>query len=85
MLYVLTSSNFCTEGCYKLKILELIKRKNLVLGLIQENSIENSVQDWGRDGVVEINPHSIYRLCLPQTYFRLWVQFLSNSSCWETA
>jgi len=31
--------------CYKLKTLELIKRKNLVLGLIQENSTENSVQD----------------------------------------
>ena len=26
-------------------ILELIKERNLVLGLIQENSIENSVQD----------------------------------------
>jgi len=26
-------------------ILGLIKEKNLVLGLIQENSIENSVQD----------------------------------------
>ena len=37
----------CLEECrcYKLKILELIKRKNLVLGLTQENSIENSVQD----------------------------------------
>ena len=32
-------------GCYKLKNLELFKRKNLVLGLIQENLIENSVQD----------------------------------------
>ncbi len=31
--------------CYKLKTLELIKRKNLVLGLTQENSIENSVQN----------------------------------------
>ena len=30
---------------YKLKTLELIKKKNLVLGLIQENSIENSAQD----------------------------------------
>jgi len=27
------------------KTLELVKRKNLVLGLTQENSIENSVQD----------------------------------------
>ena len=31
--------------CYKLKPLELDQRKNLVLGLIQENLIENSVQD----------------------------------------
>jgi len=31
--------------CYKLKLLELDKRKNLVLGLTQENLIENSVQD----------------------------------------
>jgi len=30
---------------YKLKPLELDKRKNLILGLTQENSIENSVQD----------------------------------------
>jgi len=28
-----------------LQTLKLIKRKNLVLGLIQEDSIENSVQD----------------------------------------
>ena len=31
--------------CYKLKTLELVKRKNLILGLTQENLIENSVQD----------------------------------------
>ena len=31
--------------CYKLKILELTKRKNLVLELTQKNLIENSVQD----------------------------------------
>jgi len=31
--------------CYKLKTLELVKRKNLVLELTQENSIENFVQD----------------------------------------
>jgi len=31
--------------CYKLKNLELFKRKNLILGLTQENSIENFVQD----------------------------------------
>jgi len=30
---------------YKLKNLESFKKKNLVLRLIQENSIENSVQD----------------------------------------
>jgi len=33
------------QYCYKLKILGLIKKKNLVLGLTQENSIEYSVQD----------------------------------------
>jgi len=37
------SKIFTIPTCYKLKILELIKRKNLVLGLIQENLIENSV------------------------------------------
>jgi len=31
--------------CYKLKSLALDKRINLILGLIQENSIENSVQN----------------------------------------
>ena len=31
--------------CYNLKILELVNKKNLVLELIQENSIENSVQN----------------------------------------
>jgi len=31
--------------CYKLRTLELVKRKNFVLELTQENSIENSVQD----------------------------------------
>ena len=30
---------------YELKILELVKENNLVLKLIQENLIENSVQD----------------------------------------
>ena len=34
-----------TPKCYKLRTLELVKRKNLILGLTQENSIENSVQD----------------------------------------
>ena len=33
------------NSCYKLKILELIKKKNLVLELTQENSIESSIQD----------------------------------------
>ena len=28
------------KRCYKLKILEWVKRKNLVLGLTQENSME---------------------------------------------
>jgi len=31
--------------CYKFKTLELVKKVNLVLGLTQENSIENSLQD----------------------------------------
>ena len=26
-----------------------------------------------------------YILCLPQTYLRLWVQFLSSPLCWVTA
>jgi len=30
---------------YNFKTLELVKKVNLVLGLIQENSIKNSVQD----------------------------------------
>ena len=33
------------QRCYKLKILEWVKNKNLVSGLTQENLIENSVQD----------------------------------------
>jgi len=32
-------------GCYNSKILELVNKKNLVLGLTQENSIEKSIQD----------------------------------------
>ena len=31
--------------CYDLMTLELIKERNLVLELIQENLIENSIQD----------------------------------------
>ena len=31
--------------CHDLKILELVNKKNLVLELIQENLIENSIQD----------------------------------------
>jgi len=31
------------KKCYKLKFLKLNKRKNLVLGLTQENLIENSI------------------------------------------
>jgi len=31
--------------CYDLKILELIYKRNLILGLTQENSIGNFVQD----------------------------------------
>jgi len=33
------------DNYYKLKTLELVKKINLVLGLIQENLIENSVQN----------------------------------------
>jgi len=31
--------------CYNSKILELVNKKNLVLGLTQENSIKNTIQD----------------------------------------
>ena len=48
-------------ACYKLKTLELIKRKNLVLGLTQENLIENSVQD---SLSYILNPHSLCQLLL---------------------
>ena len=34
-----------TTGCYKLKTLELVKRNESYIGLTQENSIENSVQN----------------------------------------
>ena len=44
------------EKCYKLKTLELIKRKNLVLELTQENSIENSIQD---SLPYILNPHDL--------------------------
>jgi len=46
-IVVLSMSHYvrCGSYCYKLKSLKLDKRKNLVLGLTQENSIENSVQD----------------------------------------
>ena len=33
------------QRCYKFKTLELVKKVNLVLGLTQENLIENSIQD----------------------------------------
>jgi len=33
-----------SNNCYDFKTLEWIKKRNLILGLIQENSIENSVQ-----------------------------------------
>ena len=47
--------------CYKLKILELIKKKNLVLELIQENLIENSVQN---SLPYILNLHSLCQLLL---------------------
>ena len=34
-----------TSDCYKLKTLKLVKNKNLVLGLTQENLIEFLVQN----------------------------------------
>jgi len=49
-VYLYSSSidilDFILCSCYKLKNLELFKKKNLVLELIQENSIENSVQNY---------------------------------------
>ena len=38
------TDNSPTRYCYNSMILELIKEKNLILGLIQENSIEFLVQ-----------------------------------------
>jgi len=45
MMMPLSSACMKLAMCYKLKILELVKRMNLILELTQENSIENSVQD----------------------------------------
>jgi len=41
-LYNIRPTHF---SCYNSKILGLVNKKNLVSGLTQENSIENSVQD----------------------------------------
>ena len=41
---------------YNSKTLELVNKKNLVLGLTQENLIENSVQD---SLSYILNPHSL--------------------------
>jgi len=38
-------SDTFVQDCYNLKTLGLVNEKNLVLGLTQENSIENSVQN----------------------------------------
>ena len=43
--YPSSKSKIKLSLCYELKILELVKGKNLVLELTQENLIENSVQD----------------------------------------
>jgi len=43
--FIYLSKVVTTWQYYKLKNLELFKRKNLILGLIQENLIENSIQD----------------------------------------
>ena len=48
-------------SCYKLKTLELVKRMNLVLGLTQENSIENSIQNCLP--YIQI-PNGLYKLFL---------------------
>jgi len=45
-----------TTECYKLKILELIKRNEPYIRLIQENSIENSVQN---NLLYILKPHSL--------------------------
>ena len=42
----LYTSALSYPNCYKLKILEWVQNKNLILGSTQENSIENSVQDF---------------------------------------
>ena len=43
--FIYLSEVVTTWQYYKLKNLELFKRKNFILRLIQENSIENSIQD----------------------------------------
>jgi len=43
--YMALSNCGCQLACYDSVTLGLIKEKNLVLGLTQENSIENSIQD----------------------------------------
>jgi len=52
-----SSNSSCEVRCYKLRTLELVKRKNLVLGLTQENSMENSVQDCLS---YILKPHGLY-------------------------
>ena len=45
MYYNIVLLGHLISHCYNSKTLELVKEKNLVLKLTQENSIENSVQD----------------------------------------
>ena len=57
-----------------------IKEEKISLNLLSMSTKWPLMEErWhsGRD------PHS-YILCLPQTYLRLWVQFLSSPLCWVT-
>ena len=62
-VFYLTIKQFISLSaiCYELKILELVKRKNLILGLIQENLIENFIQD---SLPYILNPHGLCQLLL---------------------
>ena len=56
-----TSSIQCYQAnCYDSITLELIKERNLILGLIQENSMENSVQNCL---LYILKPHDLCYYC----------------------
>ena len=59
--------------CYDSKTLELINEQNLILGLTQENSIENSVQNCLS---YILKPHGLYNY-----YFSLSYVFALRSTC----